>query len=70
MAGIGDIADIPHLIAEMKEIAVDKIKCNKRAGMTQMTFAADGRSADIHSHMAGCKRGKNFFLSCIRIVDF
>jgi hypothetical protein len=70
MTGIGDIADVPHLIPKVQEIPVDKVEGDERAGMPQMAFAADGWAAHVHAYMTRSKWGENFFLSCIRIMDF
>jgi hypothetical protein len=69
VAGIGYIADIPDLIAKMEQVTINEIEGDRRTGMPQMAFAADGRTAHIHAHMTGCDRSENLFLTGIRIVD-
>src|SRR4026207_1078077 len=70
MPGIGNIADISHFITKMQKIAVDNIKSNIRSCMSQVAFTTDSRTADIHTHMTGMKRNKNFFLPGKRIINF
>src|SRR5882757_8373296 len=63
------ISNIPHvtdLIAQMKKVPVNHIKCDESAGMTEMTLATDGGTAYIHAHMLGSDGNKFFLLSCIR----
>ena len=65
MTGIGNISNVTHFIAKVHKVPVDHIKCYIRPGMTKMTFAAYGRTAHIHAHMAGSDGFKYFFLPCI-----
>jgi hypothetical protein len=69
VAGIGDITDVPDLIAKMEQVTVDEIERNGGPGMPQMAFAADGWAAYIHAHMTGCDGSENLFLTGIRIMD-
>jgi hypothetical protein len=54
----------------MQQIAIDEIERDETSCMAQVAFAAHGRAAHIHAHMAGCSGDELFFFSGIGIVNF
>jgi hypothetical protein len=63
MSGIGNIADITHLIAEVEQVAINQIKGDKRPAISKVYFAVDCGAADVHPYMTAVNRFKYFLLS-------
>src|SRR5438046_48076 len=53
VAGICNVANIPHFITEVNKVTVNDIKRYKRSCMAEMTFATNSRSTYIHPYMTG-----------------
>ena len=67
MSHIGDIAHIAYLITDVFQVTEKQIKCNGRAGMTQMGIAIYRRTAHIHSRIGRIDRYEFLFtpIQCI-----
>ena len=53
MTYIGDVPHISDLIAKMPEQLAEHIISHSGTGMAKMSLPIDGRTADIHTHVAG-----------------
>ncbi len=69
VAYVGDIPDIPYLIAEMAEVAEKDIKCYCRTRVTQMGIAVDSGTANVHPYMTLMQGLKELFRTFQRIVE-
>ena len=69
VANVCDVAHIAHRIAEMTEIAEEDIKCDSRAGMTEMAVAIHSGATHIHTDLTGMDGDKEFLASGEGIVD-
>lgn len=63
VAGVGDVAHIPHFISKVLQVAIQYIKGHIRAGMPKMAFAAHCGPAHIHAYIRRMYRGEYFFLA-------
>jgi len=61
VSGIRNIAYIPHLVSQVKQVPVDHIKGHERSAIPQVYLAVDRRAADIHAHVA-LVQGFKYFL--------
>ena len=61
---IRDIAHVAHFVAQILQIAIEHIKRDRRARMTQMGIAVHRRSADIHTHMSFVERFECLLEAC------
>ncbi|EJX01140.1 hypothetical protein EVA_10762 [gut metagenome] len=66
---IGNVAYEAHLITQVFQVAEYEVESDTRTGMSQMGVAIDGRTAHVHSHMAGVERFEHFLLASQCIVD-
>jgi hypothetical protein len=69
MTHIGDVAHIANFETEVKKIAVENVKCEKGAYITQMNEVIHRRTANIQPHKRRIKRLKFFFLPIQAVVD-
>jgi hypothetical protein len=69
MTYIGDIAHVAHLIAEVQQIAVKKVKGYSGAGVAQMGIAIDSGAADIHAYVSFVDGLKQFLVARQGVVD-
>ncbi len=63
MAHVGNVADIAHLVADVRQVAEQQVESDGRACMSQMRVTVHGRSADIHAYMRCMQRYKQLFFS-------
>ena len=49
MANIGDVTHVAYLVAQVSQIAEQKIERDGGTSMTEMRVAINGWSADIHA---------------------
>jgi hypothetical protein len=63
MAGIGDVAHITNLIAEMPEVPVNNVKGDEGSGMAEMALSTYSWTTHIQPYFSGYKRLKNFLLA-------
>ena len=70
MPNVGDVADVANLIAQMRQIAIQDIKSHECADITQMYIIINSGSTNVHPHVRGVQRCKQFFLSAKGIVNF
>ena len=52
VAHIGDVPDVAHLISQVLQIAIQYVKRDGGACMTQVCITVNGGSADVHAHSA------------------
>ena len=52
VAHVGDVADVAHLVADMLQVAEQKVEGDGRPRMSKMCVAIDRWSADVHAHAA------------------
>ena len=63
MAHVGNVADIAHLVADVRQVAEQQVESDGRACMSQVRVTVHGRSADIHAYMRCMQRYEQLFFS-------
>ena len=66
---IGDVAHIADFISEMLQIPENQVKGDGRPGVTQVSVAIDGGTADVHAHMRGVQRLERLLAAREAVVD-
>ena len=66
---IGDVDDPLHLPAGIFEIAFDGVKDDWADHVPNVARLVDGRTAEIHSDVAGAYGNERFLLLAERVVD-
>jgi hypothetical protein len=66
---IGDVADVPYLIAQVPEISEEQIESYGWPGMSQMGFSVNGGSANIQAHIGWVEGLKLLFFPVQGVVN-
>ena len=69
VAYVGYVAHVPHLVAEVLQVAEKHVKRDGGACVSQVRVAVDGGAAYVHAHVGGVQRFEAFLPPCERIVD-
>lgn len=68
VAHIGYVSYIPHLVAQMAQVAIQNIESDSRSGVSQMGITIDRWPADIHAHHPLVNGGEELLLTGEAVV--
>ena len=67
VVNVGDILDMLHFIAAIREVTADHVHCHEQAGMADVRLALRRHAAHVHLDVLAVKGRKRFSLTAKRV---
>ncbi len=70
VAHVGDVADVAHLEANMRQVPKQQVERHERADVAEVGVVIDRRPADVHTHVRRGEWFENILLAGEGVVYF